>query len=101
MEQLEKTVARLVARDSQQTEADIQSDIKLLLTTAPLNLTEENLVRHQRLVQLARELEVRIGEVELPEDLHFAAARRRLRETIEANSAGREIEQLVSQLLKS
>jgi hypothetical protein len=56
---------------------------------------------HQRLVKLARELEVFTANVDLPDDLHFAAARRRLRETIDANSAGREIEEIVGKMLGS
>ncbi len=78
MELLEKIVARLAARDSQRTEADIQSDVKLFLTNAPLNLSEGNLdVRLELQAGSLRRIDIEVGStvVEVKKDLRIGNIR--------------------------
>lgn len=55
---------------------------------------------HQRLVELAEELEGVVAGLVLPDELHFAAARRQAREAIQGTAAGREVEQIVGKMLE-
>lgn len=54
---------------------------------------------HARLSARGAELEAAVAGLDLPPGLHFAAVRRRVREHIAASEAGRDVEELVEELL--
>ncbi|HEY1375749.1 MAG TPA: hypothetical protein VGF55_03110 [Gemmataceae bacterium] len=54
---------------------------------------------HRRLSAHGAELEVAIGQLELAPGRHFAAVRRDIREFIAESEAGKDVEELVEELL--
>ncbi len=76
-----------------------ERDIHKSIWRLPIPYFEANDETHVRLVECAKVLEAEVAAMEIPDELHFAAARRRLRNVIEASTAGREIEVLVGKML--
>jgi hypothetical protein len=54
---------------------------------------------HARLVALTKAAETIAATFEVQEDLHFAATRRHVRERLEASDVGKEISQIVEEML--
>ena len=54
---------------------------------------------HQRVVVLARTIEVKVAEFRTKDELHFAAVRRHIREMIEATPEGVELNDIVYEML--
>jgi len=76
-----------------------ERDIHKSIWRLPIPYFEADDENHVRLVERARTLESEMADADIPDELHFAAARRRLREVIEASTAGREIEAIVGKML--
>lgn len=76
-----------------------ERDIHKSIWRLPIPYFETDDVDHVRLVECAKILESEITQADIPDELHFAAARRRLREVIEASPSGREIEVIVGKML--
>lgn len=77
-----------------------ERDIHKSIWRLPIPYFDPETAAHQRLVELAKEVETAVANVDIPEELHFAAARRRLRDVLETSAAGLEIENLVTKMLK-
>lgn len=78
MTDLNSIVARLTARNSARSEADVQSDLKHLLLSAPLNLAEDNLdVRLEPHVGGRRRIDIEVGltVIEVKKDLRIGNVR--------------------------
>jgi hypothetical protein len=54
---------------------------------------------HDRLVKLAHAAEALAAKFAVQEDLHFAATRRHIRECLENSETGREIREIVEEML--
>ena len=55
---------------------------------------------HQRMVEIARFLEQRVAMYPVNDTLHFAATRRHVREMLEATAEGRELNDLIYEMLQ-
>ena len=65
----------------------------------PIPLYNPNNERHERLVQLAHQVEADIADLDIDESVHFPTLRRQIRDHLAASSTGQEIEDLVTELI--
>lgn len=76
-----------------------ERDIHKHVWQLPIETFDPQNPAHARLVSLANAAETIAAAFEVKEGLHFAATRRHMRDQIEASDAGKEISQIVKEML--
>ncbi len=78
-----------------------ERDIDKYVWQLPIPLFNPNNAAHQRLTELGRKAEEEIAALPLDHKAHFSASRRRVRRHLAESEVGREIDELVAQLLRA
>lgn len=76
-----------------------ERDIHKHVWELPIPSFDEGIPAHTRLSELAAEVTLHVSKFDVDPDLHFAATRRHIRQLIDATPQGREINDLVYELL--
>lgn len=72
----------------------------LFVWRVPVPKFDQHDETHKKLVKLAQTLETEIADFTIDTKKHFASGRRKVREHIESSVAGREIEEIVTEMLE-
>ncbi len=76
-----------------------ERDIDKYVWQLPIPMFNREVKAHARLSELGRQAEAAIADLDLPDNVHFSAVRRRVREWLEQSDIGQEIEATVAKLL--
>jgi hypothetical protein len=77
-----------------------ERDIDKFIWNLPIPRYDKANAQHLRLAELGGRVAEEVAAMELPEDLHFAAQRRLVREFLEKSEPAQEIERMVGKLLE-